>query len=720
MGGVSEAVNAIKRSTRSAAALAVMLSVCAFAQDEKPEMVLGAEGGEYAWFEPDSVTDAGLARGAASADKVVTINAQGDNVVYSSHESIVNEGLPDRAGHGGQYVRVTATEGGFEYGVPSGGSATPLSDDVPKVESGTGAAGSGTAASREDHAHPARSVREVPSTAGAANGSVLGTDGTAAGWVASSTAAPKALGTAAAGSSRHLSRGDHVHPSTGLATAAALAAVRQVPDPAHVADGDVLAVKSGAAIWETPAGGGAASGGGEWALLASHTQASRTSTEINPTWTFATDHSATTCWTAMTGASPWQAIRMTIRGDTDEFIQANFSTGGLDLNPSTNTRFQLFSPMYFQIDMGTGSGQRVGYANISCNATTFSAVVGEFRSDQMAGFPWTMQVHYLPSFGGGGGGGGGATPLSDGAPKALGTAAPGTGTKASRGDHVHPTTGIRQLPASSGGNDKDVLQLSAGNVGWIAPGTVIFNALPNPSGHARSFLQLNAAENAVAWGVPANELPALPGDLGDSIWTLQAEKGSALAWSHDFDDALQANAASIGSNTVNLAFIDTPGGSPSEPDATDGQVWTATDCKATNNNESWTCDGDWEEPVYTRRVLLASGQTGSNSGSVDNSTFNIYSLMQNAATAFNRFEFYIEDRNNASAANYHCLMAGVRPGGTLAVTGATNTFYGTMAGISSNVRCSLNVPTTGNTTFGWDNPGGSSNKHFWVYGVRTP
>lgn len=70
------------------------------------------------------------------------------------------------------------------------GTPTPLSDATPLVESGSGAAGSATAASRGDHVHPA---------AGGSGGAAL-SDNT-----------PKPLGTAAAGTGDKASRDDHVH-----------------------------------------------------------------------------------------------------------------------------------------------------------------------------------------------------------------------------------------------------------------------------------------------------------------------------------------------------------------------------------------------------------------------------------------------------------------------------------------------------------------------------
>ena len=107
-----------------------------------------------------------------------------------------------------------------------GGTATPLSDATPKVESGSGAAGSATAASRGDHVHPARSLTiPVPSTltpkvagtatigtdAGYSRGDHVHPSGGGGSATPLSDATPKALGTAAAGSATSASRGDHVH-----------------------------------------------------------------------------------------------------------------------------------------------------------------------------------------------------------------------------------------------------------------------------------------------------------------------------------------------------------------------------------------------------------------------------------------------------------------------------------------------------------------------------
>ena len=119
-------------------AVGIILAACA-AKAQEPDMVLGTSGNQYHLFTPKEVVDAG---------------------------------------------------GG------AGGGGAPLSNDTPKVASGTGAPGTGDEASRDDHVHPAQAV---PSP---------------------STATPIIAGTGAAGSATAWSRGDHVHPA------------QAVPDPA--------------------------------------------------------------------------------------------------------------------------------------------------------------------------------------------------------------------------------------------------------------------------------------------------------------------------------------------------------------------------------------------------------------------------------------------------------------------------------------------------------
>ena len=591
-----------------------------------------------------------------------------------------------------------------KFGPCTGGAS--LSDATPKVE-GTAAAGTGTAASRDDHVHPS------------------GGGGSAAPLADTATRVADSAATAG-GSGTNASRGDHqhglgpiaisrinsvAHPPTYvlsglpsrvgqggnvLSVKSDVSGVEWVAPPAELPTitghgGNALFVNAGATgvEWKAVPGGGG-SGGGAFGLR------SIKSATVNVPITIATVLSLTSTECAPLRSEGAFLLAVEDGGDI-----------GLTLFVTTGNEAAIF------YSEGSFGDEITGQATLSVSATDCEVEAEASVAVNQA----TVTLYELMGAGSGGPSGPSIpSPTAAGKLQHLRVNAAGAAYEL-----AVPPVG---LPATSTGNAGDLPQLGStgGAVSWIAAATAVFNALPAKSGNGNKFLQLRGAEDAVVWADTPDELPALPSNLGDDFWnlTVQAgQSGNKPYWSHELDDALQANAASIGSNTVDLRFLDMPGGTPSEPDATDGQVWMATDCKDLGSDQ-WQCTGDWEEPVYTRRVMLTSGQTGSNSFAIAASSHNLYTLMQSAATAFQRFEIYIEDRNNVDAANFHCNMAGVRPGGTLVVTGTTNHFYGVMAGTNSVVRCSMNVPTNGNTTGGWDDPGGSSNKHYWVYGVRTP
>ena len=112
-----------------------------------------------------------------------------------------------------------------------GGGGADLSNKTPLVERGTGAPGSGTEGSRDDHVHPLRSITPLPaglypvgtsgnclkaSTAGAAGTGTLRYGDCGSPRVLSD-ADPKVDATAAPGTNSRVSRSDHVHPLPAVA-----------------------------------------------------------------------------------------------------------------------------------------------------------------------------------------------------------------------------------------------------------------------------------------------------------------------------------------------------------------------------------------------------------------------------------------------------------------------------------------------------------------------
>ena len=144
-------------------------------------------------------------------------------------------------GAAGTCAKVNTTRDGITYGTCGSGGGASLSDKAPLALGANAAAGSGDAASREDHVHPStglassadlktielqiENIRQVPIVGTHKNGEVLTIDtsiqGANWGWKALpsttgfpgfSTTTPLVDGTGAVGSEGKAAHGDHVHP----------------------------------------------------------------------------------------------------------------------------------------------------------------------------------------------------------------------------------------------------------------------------------------------------------------------------------------------------------------------------------------------------------------------------------------------------------------------------------------------------------------------------
>ena len=270
---------------------------------------------------------------------------------------------------------------------------------------------------------------------------------------------------------------------------------------------------------------------------------------------------------------------------------------------------------------------------------------------------------------GGGGGGGTPTPLSDGTPKALGTAAPGVGTAASRGDHVHPS----ELPARSSAN---------------------------------------------------------------ALWTLRVNSaGNGLEWSNTLDRELTAL-------TTRVTAMDNPRG-PSAPKV--GQSWQVVAC--TGSGDSETCQSgfrDQQDPpgFADGWVKLFEGQKSNVSGGAQID----FDLTDDATTAlgfleaqrdlagmgpYRQFLFQIawnigEDASE-ELVQAQAVLPGVPLGGSVAQVRQGVRYIGALAGLDSTCPLVLKASTTavvveGNGTCGpdWGNRGSQGNVNlFWkLWGKR--
>ena len=347
------------------------------------------------------------------ADAVLRVNSDATAVEWNTAVKTLIDGLPALTGQKGKALTVNTAEDGLQWSEASGGAQ--LSDDKPEAL-GPAVSGAGTTASRHDHVHPTTGV-------------ALATD--LASTNATVTANTKAItrNTETIGHVRQVSdpgaqgvATGNVLTRTGAASYGwrAIPAVRAVPDPAHIADGDVLTVKSGAYAWATPATGG----GGEldWDLL------------------FSVVGTATTAKVLTLPAANCDQLRNLALGTTVQFSRGStYRSAGIVNWGQAGGIFVAASytdsdgPISYELVMGNKGETCTIETQI--DTWTASSVRRNVRF-------WTLSVA------GGGGGGGSATPLSNGLPVALGTASAGVATAASRGDHVHPDN----LPARSSSN----------------------------------------------------------------------------------------------------------------------------------------------------------------------------------------------------------------------------------------------------------------------------
>ena len=178
------------------------------------DSLIGYEGLDLELFTPAEVVDAG-----------------GAPTLSDSTPKVAGTAAPGISGEASRDDHVHPAEGG--------GTATPLSNATPKVESGSGAAGAASSASRGDHVHPARTIPKQPlssfgtvGSAGTCAKANSSRDGLTYGSCGSprtlSNRDPAAPGTADPGNRTDVSRSDHVHPGGGSATPLSDAAAKNL------------------------------------------------------------------------------------------------------------------------------------------------------------------------------------------------------------------------------------------------------------------------------------------------------------------------------------------------------------------------------------------------------------------------------------------------------------------------------------------------------------
>ena len=619
----------------------------------------------------------------------------------------------------------------YAWQAPSGGgAATPLSNDDPK-NLGTKTPGTSTRASRGDHVHAipgnmattaalqrvaatAAAHRQVPafdttnngnllavrvvnnvastdwglfrdvSDPGVAkNGDVLTVTGSESyGWATpsgggsgatlSDTPAVATGTTAGAGTATEASRQDHVHPQTGLATSAALtaavAAVRAVPDPAHVSDGDVLTANGGSYAWAA-GGGSSGGGGGEWTVLATASAPRTTSTFSvgtgrDPDWTYAEGHTVASARALLTGDTPPEfAVRM-IQGSNLSLAQ--FGAQATVAGTGHVSMRGVINKLPFQGTTGDAVSAELG---VSGTQTIF-------QTANTAGL-WSAAtvslVYRLP----GGGGGGKATPLSDGIPKALtsGAGASGVGTAASRGDHEHPAS--------------------------------LSDAAPKIAGTA-------AAGTGTKWSRDDHVHPANLSDANPNHLAVMAAAGEATA----------ASRADHVHSTTGIRQVPSYQNVPSALGYDVNYVLGFSLCESSSpgsNNE--TCNLSWQKPVRWQRHLVGSSAptdfSGTGSFTIKESTYALQAFMQNTLTAYQKFEIYLKFTKSGQEFHYLINLAGLPPGEAQATETATYYSENSNNSLTGNTQWArLEVGAATHTVTYHLNSQGESKVEARIYGYR--
>ncbi|MYE06319.1 MAG: hypothetical protein F4Y04_03710, partial [Chloroflexi bacterium] len=398
-----------------------------------------------------------------------TVLGQDDEATYKlfTPESVVTGGLPGQSGAAGECLKTTGSDLQWDN---CGGSDTPLSDQTPE-DLGTADAGTGTAASRDDHVHKRPTEIADNTAAIAVNAADIARKPGLSGDD------PKPVGNAAmSGSGTKASRADHAHAFANYGTAV-----------------KAVAAASSAGVLD---------------------QASRV------------DHVHAA---AALGHAPLRLVavdRLTGRADSFTFAPP---IENLTMFISSQDSGSMFGQM-----PAKGDSTLMAYPRGTCQIDRSTANVFTANSTTLCSAD-KLVVRFLDTAVVGGSGSGGATNLSDATPKpvSLTGAQPGTLGVASRGDHVHTYgTGARFVsdPEAAGVMDGWVLTVAGqGIYGWAAPtgggsgGSSTFLGLTDtPSaftGQKGKITAVNADENALSF---VNAPPDLTDDVNGNTGAIEA------------------------------------------------------------------------------------------------------------------------------------------------------------------------------------------------------
>ena len=147
--------------------------------------------------------------------------------------------------------------------------------------------------------------------------------------------------------------------------------------------------------------------------------------------------------------------------------------------------------------------------------------------------------------------GGGGAALSDNTPTSDGTAAAGTGTEASRDDHVHGL--VREVPDPSSVTDNYLLQVESGKATWAEPHVAVLDGLPAITGQGGKVLTVNTTGEAVTWETPSGGGSSGGGGQCEEIYTWDMP-----AWGPNASQTQKRDADSTAADKILTDLIVTP------------------------------------------------------------------------------------------------------------------------------------------------------------------
>lgn len=321
------------------------------------------------------------------------------------------------------------------------------------------------------------------------------------------------------------------------------------------------------------------------------------------------------------------------------------ATNYIEYNPATNTVTSNTT--------GFTTGRLAMY-KVSTSASTMVNPIEKHK-------PQVWQLYNTPI-----GGGGGSTTLGTATPQALGTAAPGTSTNASREDHIHPLP-LGLVP--TGGTAGQVLSKVDGSdysVQWVAPAT------------GGSTYTLPVATTTVLGGVKIGTGLAI--DV-NGVLSTTASGGGGLTNFTDSSNSTTPN------TTVNYSVLTAIGTTTNidiaiQPKGTGAfSVGPPADSTVTGGNKRGPNAVDLQRTRATA-TQVASGGSSFAAG------------LENIASGFNSVA--IGKGNTASGGNNVCVAVGTNntnSGNGAVIVGFNNVLNGDYtftAGLSNNVNSSAN------------------------------